>query len=453
MGDLLAKVGEIEGLFCYDLFSRKTISQEEKPLYMIHQLGHKMLYQIEKFSGELCASLGKVPRRFVQEMLYGILSRGSVQLTEIARSLGEPITLHKTHDRLSRNLSNPRLEVELEKSLIQIAAPHIGKDTLIIIDPSDIIKPYARKMEYLGEVRDGSKKEIGNGYWLYPVIGVDKKSGNIIPLVNRLYSSLAPDFISENDHILDISAQVLKATGNKGTIVMDKGGDRIKLLKPWLQNPDLDFIVNQRGDRHLIYRNGHHLCRDLVRECKLKYSEVITRITRDGKAKPYLLKFGFLPVRLPDCPKRQLYLVVTSGFGKEPFMLLTTKKMSRSRKVIWDVVESYLARWKVEETIRYIKQSYKLEDMRILTYQRMRNLITMVMAAAFFTCVHIGLKDRYTIMVGHILKAAKRIFGIPDFQYYSMADGIQHILTKTSPKRRPKKPPDIFNGQRCLFDL
>lgn len=83
---------------------------------MIHQLGHKMLYQIEKFSGELCASLGKVPSRFVQEMFYGILSSGSVHLTKISRSLCESITLHKTRDRLSRNLSNKELEVELEKS-------------------------------------------------------------------------------------------------------------------------------------------------------------------------------------------------------------------------------------------------------------------------------------------------------------------------------------------------
>jgi len=361
--------------------------------------------------------------------------------------------LHKTHDRLSRNLKNIHLESAIEKSLLGLAAPYIKKDTLIVIDPSDIIKPYARKMEYLGEVRDGSKKEIGNGYWLYPVIGVDRKSGKIIPLVNRLYSSIAPNFKSENDHLLEISAQVLKATGNKGIIVMDKGGDRIKLLKPWLENPELNFIVCQRGDRHLIYRNGHYPCKDLARECKLRYSEVIARINRDGKPKSYQLKFGFLPVRLPDCPKHQLYLVVINGLGNEPLMLLTTIKMRRNRKVLWNIVESYLARWKVEETIRYIKQSYKLEDMRILTYQRMRNLITLVMAAAFFTCVHIGLKERLSIMTGHVLKAAKRIFGIPDFHYYSMADGIQHILTKTSPKRRPKEPPDKFNDQRKLFDI
>ena len=87
---------------------------------MIHQLGHKLLDQIEKFSGELCVSLGKILNRFVKEMLYGILHSGSVHLTAIAGSLEEPICIHKTHDRLSRNLGNPSLEAALEKSLLDL---------------------------------------------------------------------------------------------------------------------------------------------------------------------------------------------------------------------------------------------------------------------------------------------------------------------------------------------
>ena len=45
-------------------------------------------------------------------------------------------------------------------------------------------------------------------------------------------------------------------------------------------------------------------------------------------------------------------------------MLLTSLRVTRSRKSLWRVVESYLSRWRVEETIRFIKQSYQLEDIR-----------------------------------------------------------------------------------------
>lgn len=453
MGELSRKNSEKEGLFCYAYVSANKPAQEEKPLLSIHQTGYKLLYQIEKFSGELCVPTGKVRTRFVKEMLYGLLSSGSVRLTEIARALEEPITLHKTHDRLSRNLKHHFLEKELEDSLLQLASPYIHEKTLIIIDPTEIVKPYARKMEYLGDVRDGSKKVIGKGYWLYPVVGYDKTNDRIVPLVNRLYSSIAPGFKSENEHILEITDQVFNSTKDQGIIVMDRGGDRMKLFKPWLQNPKLNFIVRQRGDRHLIYRNGKRLCQDLAKQCSLKYTETVTRINRDGKSRTYELKFGFMPVRLPGYPDRKLYLVVVDGFGEEPLMILTTLQMRRKRKVVWDVVESYIARWRIEDTIRYIKQSYKLEDVRVLTYQRLKNMITLVMAASFFTCVYLGWSERLKILVGHTLKAAKRLFGIPDFNYYSISDGIQYILTRFAPRRRKIRPPDEDIYQRKLFEL
>ena len=35
---------------------------------------------------------------------------------------------------------------------------------------------------------------------------------------------------------------------------------------------------------------------------------------------------------------------------------------------------AYLTRWSVEETMRFIKQSYRLEDLWVLDYERLRNL-------------------------------------------------------------------------------
>jgi hypothetical protein len=38
----------------------------------------------------------------------------------------------------------------------------------------------------------------------------------------------------------------------------------------------------------------------------------------------------------------------------------------------------------VEDTIRFIKQSYNVEDIRVLAYQRLKNMAALVSAAAFF---------------------------------------------------------------------
>jgi hypothetical protein len=73
-----------------------------------------------------------------------------------------------------------------------------------------------------------------------------------------------------------------------------------------------------------------------------------------------------LPLKLP-CREEQLYLMVVRGFGKEPMMLLINQPVKRSRESIWGIVESYLTRWRIEETLRFIKQIYNPEDIRLLT--------------------------------------------------------------------------------------
>ena len=94
----------------------------------------------------------------------------------------------------------------------------------------------------------------------------------------------------------------------------------------------------------------------------------------------------------------------------------------------WRVVESYLGRRRVEETLRFIKRSYRLEDIRLLTYGRLCNLVTLVLVAAYFACVYLGKRAKLALLIGHIEGAAKRIYGIPEFRFYAIADGIKPLL-------------------------
>jgi len=136
------------------------------------------------------------------------------------------------------------------------------------------------------------------------------------------------------------------------------------------------------------------------------------------------LDYGFCHVRLPDHPDVPLWLVVVRGLGARPMMLLTNLPMRRNHKVLWWVVSAYLSRWRIEEAIRFIKQSYKLEDIRVLSYERLRNMAVLVNAAAFFAAVVLGTRIKLDILASHLLTAPKRLFGIPDFRLYALADGI-----------------------------
>ena len=294
---------------------------------MVHQIGYKLRAQIHRFSGKLCTGLGKVVQRFVEEMLYGIQARGSVRLSEVARSLEEEISLKKVIERLSRNLSRRRLAGHLGEAVLREGAARIREDTLLIVDSTDITKKYARKMEYLAQVRDGSDKVLGMGYWVTNVIGAEVDSSEITPLVHKLYSQEAEDFVSENQEIIEALRGVHRAAAGRGIFVLDRGGDRGKLYTELLGDSDrYRFIVRQQGDRHLLYRGKRCETLTLAQQCKTPYAETVVK-EEDGKEKPYFLHFGFRPVRLPRHPERKLWLVVINGFGQKPLMLLTTEPM------------------------------------------------------------------------------------------------------------------------------
>jgi len=396
---------------------------------MIHQIGRKLRQQIHYFSGELCNGMGVVVSRFVEEAVFGLSASGSVRLTEIGRALEENIPLHATHKRLSRNLADESLEYKLPHNVLELGSKHINEDTLLIVDPSDIQKKYAKKMQYLSEVRDGSEDTIGNGYWLCEVVGCEVGSNQIIPLAQQLWSQNAPDFNSDNDEVLRLVERVRQSTSGRGIIVYDRGSDRRRLLVPWTQDDTCRYLVRQRGDRHLLYKRKAKSGLELASLCKTPYSAKIIK-EKEGEEKTYFIEFGFMPVRLPECPKRPLWLVVVKGFGKTPLMILTTEPMRRNRKVLWWAVEAYLTRWRVEDTIRFIKQSYDFEDIRVLTYNRLKNMATLVLAASYFAAVWLGTKTKLNILAMHAMNAAKRIFGIPDFRYYALADGIRLIFKR-----------------------
>lgn len=415
------------------------------------RIAHTLREQFHDFTQTLAGGLSRPMTRFLEEMVYGISASGDVKLSNIGRALEEEIPLTKTEDRLSRNLAQKGLGKEVNKQIAQAAARRIHENTLLIIDPSDIHKPYAEKMPFLAMVRDGSTGELVNGYWTCFITGCESKSRRMIPLHLSLWSAEAPDFESENHEILSAVDTVRAASGARGIWVMDRGGDREKLLKPFLERK-MRFIVRLVGNRNLVAKGREVLAERLAEGCQLPYAETIVKEEK-GDEKCYHIEFGYRPVHLPE-REEQLYLVVVSGFGKEPLMLLTNLPMRKNREVLWQVVEGYLSRWVVEETIRFIKQSYNLEDLRVLNYDRLRNMVALVLAAAFFAAVRLGESLKLAVLSRHVTKLAKRFFGVPDFHYYALADGIATLLARCGKgplrSRRPRPPND---PQKFLFQF
>jgi hypothetical protein len=162
----------------------------------------------------------------------------------------------------------------------------------------------------------------------------------------------------------------------------------------------------------------------------------------DGQEKSLQLRFGAEPIRLPG-REEKLLLVVIAGWGQEPMLLLTNLAGARDSSTLWWIMRVYLTRWKIEETFRFIKQSYQVEDIRVLRYQRLQNLIVLVTAAAYFAATFLGQKLKLKILCEKLLIISRRFFGIPPFRFYALADGIRTVLTGSNPDPMPEPPTNL----------
>jgi hypothetical protein len=127
-------------------------------------------------------------------------------------------------------------------------------------------------------------------------------------------------------------------------------------------------VERLRGDRSLE-SGSRQSALMMAQDCPALFMEYVAKEESDQE-RPLRLEVGYRKVRLPG-RMELLTLVVVKGFSAEPLILMTNLSIKRSRKSLWHVVAAYMNRWRLEETIRFLKQSYQFEDFRLQTYVRL----------------------------------------------------------------------------------
>ena len=80
-------------------------------------------------------------------------------------------------------------------------------------------------------------------------------------------------------------------------------------------------------------------------------------------------------------------------------------------------------------------------------------MIALTMAAAYFSGVWLGESLKLTVLATRVAKVTKRFFGVPDFHYCALADGIAMLLSRQREwkgKTRAGKPTEE-STQGSLF--
>lgn len=317
-------------------------------------------------------------RRFLEEMISGLVIAGHVHLTKVARAIGQGNEdIHSVEKRLSRNLASEHWDMSpIADDLLARSAAMVHDNSLIVADLTDMAKYWAHCLEGLGRVHDGSDpdKRTAPGYMVFEAY-VRVGRWQLFPLKIDLLKTYSGAATSENREILQFVLEVHQATNGKGTWVWDRGADRDALMLPWMRR-DVGFIVRQRGDRHVDLADGRRLSIDAI-TAELKPTAWPRRWPKGGYT-------TCTQIWLPEEPDRAMLLVAHwKRRESTPLMLLVSPNARRAgRRAEW-FVKAYRRRWGVEDATRGIKQQFHLELFLVRSWRSIRRLLWLV-ATAFF---------------------------------------------------------------------
>ncbi len=406
----------------------KYITQKRGTFMSNHNTFSQAIYTtkraISHFTSKLSKGLQKPNQDFILDMFFGLAKSRSVLLSHIARALEEPIDALQTVKRLSNRLDEFHETTELQENYDEMIKPFIQKeDNLILVDNSEIVKPAANKMEALGRVRDGSTGKVEDGYWTTNMIAVAPKTKHPISVYSHLYSSAEKGFISENEETykgLSYVDQLLE--GKKATFVMDRGYDNIEVMKRVLKQEN-NFIIRLKKNRNLWYQGKKFSVHDLAirRKGKINFRSEI-------KGTVYDLKVSHLTMEIPSLKGKKLTMVIVYGYGKEPMVLLTNKRIRKKAEVL-SVLKAYIIRWRIEEMFRVQKQEFDLENVRVRGLSGLKRMFSFVSMMITFMTLKVEKQNGFFHCVIERAKAIKAKDQIKMFLYRFSA-GMEAILRK-----------------------
>jgi len=377
-------------------------------------------------------------QKLFREMAYGMLRSGHVHLTRIGSSLEEDICLKKTCKRFSYHLGKSDLSERMIETHIKANRHALSRCRYLVVDGSDVTKTYARKMEGLCRVHDGSTGEITNGYWQMNLIGVEPSVSSTVMASSRLYSyqsGLESPELSENSVILEEIERIDRHVGKKKTVVLDRGGDRRVLIEKFLGSKR-PFIIRQTGKRHIEYQKKRKYVATVGKSTKLKWEILLSRC-RGGRRIIHRFFCGAVRVKF-TCEHHEgsfnpaLWLVTVKREGKGRCYFLSYINAHTAEEAVREVMEGYGCRWRIEEVHRQVKQDFHYESVSLRRYHALRNfnaLFWMTMGFLYQQLEDISLKLILEFREPLIYTGRLRDMG--EFYLYKLSRVVRDLLSFT----------------------
>jgi len=398
-----------------------------------------MQEKLSRFAGRLSQDMSRPVSKFIQDMLFGICGTGTASVFKIAKYTQDKTTTKKTSERLYRNIGREGLDAELQSALLDIVSPKIKQDSLLIVDESDIEKPYAKKMEGLKEVHNGSKADQTKGYNQLNIVAcVDNgQAYSLLPVSSDLISTAIEKDSTKlimQDRLIDIN---LKCNG-RGIFVFDRGYDDRKIIG-FLVDNGMRFIIRGVGVRNI--REG---CEEKNFDQAVKALKFEYQMPGFKPNQTFRCSTRRIGVRTDDHPSKraksvEVSLVVVRKYvgrtkkGKDFYLLcdFADKNLSEA-EIIQKAIAGYRKRWKIEEVHRQMKQDLGWENMRLARYTKLKNFNMLLTAALYFIYSCKDVIDKIAVAFPKLICFASKDWAkLQRFMYYRICQVLQICLCRT----------------------
>lgn len=353
------------------------------------------------------------------ETVKGIVSSGSLVCQRIAAQspvLGAVVKgaqriirmVTGTTIKRSPHLDADHLTAELRAHALTHLASAPSDELWLIADGSDLRKPYAKALPNLMKVRSLSGGLVP-GYRTLTVLGLTPQRRGI--LYHRLFSSTAPDFVSEPHEVQQALTTVSTAIAPLKarmpvTWLLDSGFDDVAVWRTaWEQQEHVVVRVCHTDRRvRLADRQGGWHDGDISEARKqmqrIATAQTLLEVRKRGqpraKRQMVTVELRARPVQIsyetnvrrkgPGATVSRTVWLVEVGLldtDLEPWLLLTDWEVSTDTQAV-RIFQMYRQRWGVEESFKFTKECLGWEEVQLLDLHGIRTLVALAWVAAGF---------------------------------------------------------------------
>ncbi|MFH1615398.1 MAG: transposase [Planctomycetota bacterium] len=384
---------------------------------------------LHNFLNKIGKKLSVPDKKFLRDSTIGLLRCGKPIVCQMARQLPNQRTKFLSRlDRLEAHLvKNNNFDNKLKAELPEFWLPFIQDETPIILDLSDIAKPFAKKMDYLATVRDGSSGQLVNGYWLVELYASLSRK-NPVPVLLEPFSHQQPYSPGQNPVVLNAVHKIFELTNKRGVLVVDRGFDGWVMFEDWLDN-NYRFVARLVGKRHLLrFYGGSGQWLPLRAEQLAEQTPTPhcfhKLVKRYGKPALRISQIGWVKVRLPG-REEDLTMVVSRIAGTDKPMMLLTNLSVENLKDAKRVLRFYIRRWECEEAIRFLKSQVNLEKIRTFRWSAICRLVLL----AVLVMIYLGwLVEEHPSICDRLVYLSQPLPDNPDFLLYRLLRGLTEAI-------------------------